>query len=407
MKNPATPNGVRHAAERLAVAQRAALETAARSGLSLSKCLRESGAQMDDLRYLVRSTPSAPAESVPRFRAKPRLSAVPVVSFFSGAGGMDIGFESAGFEHVALFENNGVFCRTLRVNRQKWPVVGPPDDAGDVSNLEETASILKDRFSVRPGFEGVFVGGPPCQPFSIAANQRFKKTGKNFKRIGYAHQGNGMLLFDFGAVIRMFRPRVFMVENVPGLLDVDGGRQLSAFCRELAGAGYRISAPAKLDAEHFGVPQRRGRLFIVGRLGDAKWTPPAPSQKSIPCGAALTDDVARFPNHEIREHKIASVLRYQVLDFGKRDRLGRVDRLHPFLPSKTVIAGGLVGGGRSHLHPWIPRTLSVRECARLQTFPDKYVFTGPIARQFTQVGNAVPPLLAQRLAESVRDNFYG
>ena len=86
---------------------------------------------------------------------------------------------------------------------------------------------------------------------------------------------------------------------------------------------------------------------------------------------------------------------------GDRDHHGRCDRLDPALPSKTVIAGGTGGGGRSHLHPVTPRTLSVRECARLQTFPDDYVFLGPTARQFTQVGNAVPPLLAYRLADEL------
>lgn len=407
MNNLTMPDSSCLAAEQLAVAQRTVLEAAAQGGLSLSKCLCESGVRMDDLRYLVRSTPSHPAQSASRFRTKSRSPAIPVVSFFSGAGGMDLGFESAGFDHIALFENNSIFCRTLRVNRPEWSVIGPPDDAGDVSNLEEMVSILKDRFSIRLGFEGIFVGGPPCQPFSIAANQRFSKTGKNFKRIGYAHKDSGMLLFDFGFIIQIFKPRAFMIENVPGLLDVDGGKQLSVFCKELVEAGYRISTPVKLNAEQFGVPQRRERLFIVGHLGDTEWIPPVPSSQRVPCGAVLTDDVEKFSNHEIREHKIASVLRYQILDFGKRDRLGRVDRLHPFLPSKTVIAGGLSGGGRSHLHPWVPRTLSVRECARIQTFPDKYIFTGPIARQFTQVGNAVPPLLAQRLAESIRDNFYG
>ena len=94
--------------------------------------------------------------------------------------------------------------------------------------------------------------------------------------------------------------------------------------------------------------------------------------------------------------------RYLTLDYGARDHLGRVDRLDPSLPAKTVIAGGS-GGGRSHLHPEIPRTLSVRECARLQSFPDDYVFVGPTARQFTQVGNAVPPVLAARLASEIRD----
>lgn len=398
---PAAPMG---GADKIAAAQRAALEAGARAGLSLSECLAGLGARIDDLRYLVRAAP-VPVGKPPRPGARARPGAIPVVSFFSGAGGMDLGFARAGFAHVALFENNPVFCRTLRVNRPSWPVVGPPEDAGDVSNVDEVASILRERFAARPGFDGVFAGGPPCQPFSIAANQRFKK-GANFKRVGYAHRGRGMLLFDFGAVVRLFKPKVFMVENVPGLLDVDGGRQLSRFCRELAEVGYRVAPPVKLKAEEFGVPQRRERLFVVGCRGDAEWRPPAPHRQPMPCGAALTDDVGNLPNHEIREHKIASVLRYQVLDLGKRDRLGRVDRLHPFLPSKTVIAGGLAGGGRSHLHPWIPRTLSVRECARLQTFPDDYVFTGPIARQFTQVGNAVPPLLARQLAESIRRSFY-
>ena len=76
--------------------------------------------------------------------------------------------------------------------------------------------------------------------------------------------------------------------------------------------------------------------------------------------------------------------------------------LNPFLPSKTVIAGGTKGGGRSHLHPFSPRTLSVRESAKIQTFPDDYIFTGSTARQFTQVGNAVPPKLAFAIAQEIK-----
>jgi DNA (cytosine-5)-methyltransferase 1 len=94
------------------------------------------------------------------------------------------------------------------------------------------------------------------------------------------------------------------------------------------------------------------------------------------------------------------------LEYGARDQRGRVDRLNPILPSKTVIAGGNSGGGRSHLHPYIPRTLSVRESARIQTFPDEYEFLGPSARQFTQVGNAVPPVLAAQLADSIKKSFF-
>ena len=94
------------------------------------------------------------------------------------------------------------------------------------------------------------------------------------------------------------------------------------------------------------------------------------------------------------------------LAYGSRDQLGRVDRLDPAKPSKTIIAGGNAGGGRSHLHPYIPRTLSVRESARLQTFPDNYIFTGSVARQFTQVGNAVPPVLGAQLAKAIKESYF-
>lgn len=113
-----------------------------------------------------------------------------------------------------------------------------------------------------------------------------------------------------------------------------------------------------------------------------------------------------WKNHITREHSAESISRYMQLSYGKRDQLGRVDRLDPTKPSKTIIAGGNKGGGRSHLHPYIPRTLSVRESARIQTFPDSYIFTGPVARQFTQVGNAVPPVLGAQLAKAIKESYF-
>src|SRR6185437_5542462 len=248
-------------------------------------------------------------------------------------------------------------------------------------------------------FDGLFVGGPPCQPFSIAANQRFAKWGKNFKRTGFAHELNGNLLFDFVKLIEAFRPKAFIIENVPGLRDIDDGAQLSAVSRRLKKCGYNIQAPLVLDAAHFGVPQQRIRLFIVGSRVNRTFSPPTPMNEPVNCWNVLSRSVRGVSNHETREHQADSVRRYMELDYGQRDQLGRVDRLNPSIPAKTVIAGGSGGGGRSHLHPEIPRTLSVRECARLQTFPDKFVFLGPTARQFTQVGNAVPPVLAAQMGK--------
>ena len=317
---------------------------------------------------------------------------------------MDLGFEAIGFEHEAAFEISQVFCDTLRINRPGWRVFGPPYSSGDVSNFHSIVRDLSPLIDVP--FEGVFVGGPPCQPFSIAANQRFCKSGPNFKRVGFDHTENGSLLFNYINLIVEFRPAVFVIENVPGLRDVDGGDQLSLAIQMLENAGYTIAEPTVHDACNFGVPQYRRRMIVVGSRVQGEFSM-APTSEPIGCGSVLENLPGEDAlNHDTRNHKIMSVDRYMRLDYGQRDQLGRVDRLDPTRPSKTVIAGGTNGGGRSHLHTEIPRTLSVRECARLQTFPDDYRFSGSTARQFTQVGNAVPPVFAAVVATEIATTYF-
>jgi DNA (cytosine-5)-methyltransferase 1 len=331
---------------------------------------------------------------------------IPIVSFFSGAGGLDIGFEYAGFKHQASIEINSIFCQTIRLNRPDWFVIGPPEYSGDVRNREEIFTILKLRLGIQTPFEGIFTGGPPCQPFSIAANQRFSKEGDNFKRVGFSHSEFGNLLFDFVWYIQQFKPKAFLIENVTGLLDIDGGTQLSEALSVLGESGYTVSEPVVVNAAHYGVPQNRNRLFVFGHRTANQFVFPEPSLNIVPCYKAFEKPVDGLENHATRQHKAESIIRYMELSYGGRDKLGRVDRLNPNLPSKTVISGGTKGGGRSHLHPVYPRTLTVRESARLQTFPDNFVFCGPPARQFTQVGNAVPPLLALQLACSIYSQIY-
>ncbi len=326
---------------------------------------------------------------------------IPFVSFFTGCGGMDIGFEAVGFDHIAGFEINEVFCRTLRSNRPQWRVFGPPSHCGDVSKLRDCEDALTPL--IPHPFDGVFVGGPPCQPFSIAANQRFSKDGNDFKRVGFDHETNGGLLFDYLNLIKRFLPLVFVIENVPGLRDIDGGHQLSLAIKLMKYLGYQVEDPRIIDAKDYGIPQRRQRLFIIGHRTEKQWNWPRQTEGYIGCGSVLSSPYVDAANNDIRQHNAGSIKRYMAIDYGKRERLGRVDRLDPALPAKTVIAGGTHGGGRSHLHPEVPRTLSVRECARLQSFPDHFVFCGSIARQFTQVGNAVPPVLAAQIGSSVAD----
>lgn len=381
--------------------QSAALERGVRSGSTLG----EIGLGYDDLVY--RDSYSlrwAGPRHVTLTDVAPSSAAIPLVSFFTGCGGMDLGLEAAGYRHVAAFEINELFCKTLRRNRPGWTVFGPPTHDGDVSNVQTVIAALGRM--IKAPFEGVFVGGPPCQPFSIAANQRFAKGGDNFKRVGFAHERNGNLLFDYVDAILAFRPAAFLVENVPGLRDIDGGLQLRDAIGRLVTAGYSVEEPFVLNAADFGVAQHRQRLFVVGSRSVKRFTQPKAANTRIGCGAVLNDIPLGLPNHVTRDHAVQSLLRYRLLGYGARDQLGRVDRLDPSRPSKTVIAGGLNGGGRSHLHPEIPRTLSVRECARLQSFPDDYVFVGPTARQFTQVGNAVPPVLAARMGKAIEDSYF-
>jgi len=377
----------------------------ARPSVEIADILAPAGMTIDDLVYQNSRTVSWKGGRPGSLDQVEKVGkGVPVVSFFTGCGGMDLGFEAAGFKQVAAFEFNEIFCKTLRLNRPTWKVFGPPFHSGDVSKHDEIAEALTPL--ITSPFEGVFVGGPPCQPFSIAANQRFSKAGDNFKRVGFDHVKNGNLLFDFVNLVVEFQPAAFVIENVPGLRDLDGGKQLSIAIKMLEDAGYTVAPPNVYDAADYGVPQYRQRMFVVGSRLPGTFSMPTKTSH-IGSGSILsalpTNDAL---NHDTRNHKVESIMRYMQLDYGQRDLLGRVDRLDPQRPSKTVIAGGTNGGGRSHLHPEIPRTLSVRECARLQTFPDTFKFVGPTARQFTQVGNAVPPVLGAALASQVAKTFF-
>jgi DNA (cytosine-5)-methyltransferase 1 len=341
------------------------------------------------------------------------LSKPSVVSFFSGAGGMDEGFKAAGFDVKACMDIEPWACDTLKENNPDVMVIGPPENSGDIK------AILPKEFErltgLKPGDIDVFTGGPPCQPFSQAASQRFLKEDARFKRRGFDDIEKGTLLFDYISYLEHFKPEVFLLENVPGLLNIDGGKQLDSALARLRSIGYKHTEPRILEAADYGVPQYRRRLIIWGALSLRQQpSPPEPThgggfffREHNTVAQALQNVTEALPNHEPRQHKESSVARYRTLGFGKREKLGRVDRLDPEKPSKTVIAGGMNGGGRSHLHPYIARTLTVRECARLQTFSDHYIFKGTMSRQFTQVGNAVPPLMAEHFARKIGAECFG
>jgi DNA (cytosine-5)-methyltransferase 1 len=372
-------------------------------GVHLSDRLNQKGLTYDSLRYIDYSDSAHVREDCQSIDTVDRFEpTIPSISFFSGGGGLDIGFECAGFDNLAAIELNEVFCDTLRFNNQKKLIIGPPEHSGNISDRERLYEVLTNTVGINPDFEGVFHGGPPCQSFSIAANQRFSKDDSNFKRRGFDDPEKGTLLFDYLWFIAQFRPKAFLIENVDGIADCDADGRIRASLELLETIGYSICPPTVVNAANYGVPQNRMRWIIIGTRGNKRISLPKPRDCFPSCHEVFSRPLNDLDNHITREHTAESINRYMQLPYGSRDKLGRVDRLNPYLPSKTVIAGGTKGGGRSHLHPYTPRTISVRECARLQTFPDSYTFTGSTARQFTQVGNAVPPLLAYRLALALK-----
>ena len=383
------------------------IHQAEQNKLKLSDLLAQKGLSYDSLSY--EENPELdddclrPIETLDNIQKS--TDNIPAVSFFSGAGGFDIGFSYAGFNNIISVEFNEIFCNTLRKNDPQKIVIGPPYYSGDVSKREELANILIGH-GVTENFPGVFHGGPPCQSFSIAANQRFSKEDDNFKRKGFADEEKGTLIFDYIWFIKKFRPVAFLIENVAGIMECDTDGRIQKALNELADLGYSITSPQVLNAANYGVPQNRLRWIVAGTRYNKIINLPKPNPTVTPCGSVFLRSLDGVENHITREHTAQSITRYMKLSYGGRDKLGRVDRLDPRLPSKTVIAGGTKGGGRSHLHPFSPRTLSVRECARLQTFPDNYIFTGSNARQFTQVGNAVPPLLAYKLALAIKKSVF-
>ncbi|MCM3382134.1 DNA cytosine methyltransferase [Shouchella rhizosphaerae] len=327
------------------------------------------------------------------------------VSLFAGAGGIDLGFKWAGIDTIAAVEITDYACSTLKRNFPDTKVIGPPDYSGDVR------MITGEDIRKLTGYYGeidIVTGGPPCQPFSIASGQRWAKGDERYTRTGADNKEVGDLLPDFVRIISELKPKVFLLENVEGLLSWNDGEYVSKSLESILNE-YHISKPQVLNAVDYGVPQYRKRFFLIGtRLNKA---PSLPENTHDSDGflyplyttvmEALEDFSEELPNHVTRKHSPETIERYSKLNFGERDKLGRVDRLHPDQPSKTIISGGNRGGGRSHLHPFLPRTLSPRECARIQTFPDDFIFEGSIARQFTQVGNAVPPLMAFNLGKYI------
>jgi|TARA_R110002074_G_scaffold51396_2_gene129990 DNA (cytosine-5)-methyltransferase 1 len=324
------------------------------------------------------------------------------LELFAGGGGMAIGLEKAGFNNILLNEFDKASCNTLRYNRPNWNVV-----EGDVSNLDFSPYVDK---------VDLLAGGFPCQAFSSAGKQQgFEDT-------------RGTLFFEFARAIKEVQPKVFVGENVKGLLSHNKGATLNTIKNVLTDLGYTLVDPMLLKAVHYKVPQKRERLFLVGIRNDlvSKLTYNAPSAYVRPL--ALKDGLMKgiLYNKSVPNSKgqLYSDRKYDVLKLVPPGGYWRdlpIDIQKSYMGKSFYLGGGKTGIARrmhwdepsltlvcspnqnqtERCHPDEVRPFTVREYARIQTFPDEWDLQGSLTAQYKQIGNAVPVNLAFAVGKSI------
>lgn len=325
-----------------------------------------------------------------------------LVELFAGAGGLALGMEKAGFKSVILNEFDKHACNTLRDNRPSWNVV-----EGDITNVDFTE--FKNKIDI-------LSGGFPCQAFSYAG-----------KKLGF-EDTRGTLFFEFARAVKETNPKVIVAENVRGLLKHDNGKTLESITSVIDEIGYELVAPRVLKAVFYQVPQKRERLFLIGIRKDlapfVKFNWPSPYKRimtmrdALKKGDLFETDVPKSPGQTYPKRK-AEILAKVPQGGYWRDLPDDLQR--EYMKKSYFLGGGKTGMARrlswdepsltltcapaqkqtERCHPEETRPLSVREYARIQTFPDDWNFSGPLTAQYKQIGNAVPVNLAYAIGRSV------
>lgn len=324
------------------------------------------------------------------------------IELFAGGGGLALGMSLAGFHHVLLNEFETAACKTLKTNKPEWNVI-----EGDVRHIDFTPLRGKIDF---------LSGGFPCQAFSYAG----KGAGFNDTR--------GTLFFELARAVKEIQPKVFMGENVKGLISHENGRTFETIKNTIAELGYTLVEPRVLRAIMYQVPQKRERLILIAIRNDiaqnVEFHWPTPYHEVLTLRDALYKSVIYENDVPVSEGAQYPEKKKRVLAMVPQ---GGDWRNLPEEVAKDYMGGSwLLGGGKTGMarrlsldepsltltcspcqkqtercHPLETRPLSVREYARIQTFPDNWVFQGSMSDKYKQIGNAVPVNLAWAVGRSL------
>lgn len=356
------------------------------------------------------------------------------LDLFAGAGGMSKGFEDAGYNVVAAIEYNKDIAETYKYNHPNTTII--VDDIRTIPS-EKISNLFKEK---NMSCDVVF-GGPPCQGFSMAG-RRIRSKGS------FLNDPRNFLFLEYVRMVKELNPLVFVLENVPGILNYNNGEIKEEIIEAFTSLGYSVSSKV-LCAADYGVPQTRKRaVFIGNRLGvdSEKFFPsPTNSEKNYctirdaisdlpPLNSGEGDEVTFYPAKEqLTEYQkkmhsskgctynhISSVHAPETIKIMKMVQPGQTMKDLPQKYQTKSVHSGAYGRmeydepaytlttrlntpsvGRI-THPTQNRTITPREAARIQSFPDDYRFLGDVTSIGIQIGNAVPPLLAEKIAEKVK-----
>lgn len=327
------------------------------------------------------------------------------IELFAGAGGLALGIEQAGFDTIGLVEFDKDASDTLKSNRPNWRVIN--DDIANISCLD-----LCEYFSLEKGELDLLSGGAPCQSFSYAG-----------KRLGL-EDARGTLFYHYAKFLEQLQPKMFLFENVRGLLTHDHGRTYETICEIFESTGYSIQKQV-LNAWDYGVAQKRERLITIGIRNDLVDTIsfdfPAPHKyKPVLRDILLDCPPSQGTPYSDYKRKIFEMVppggywRDIPEDVAKEymkscwymegGRTGILRRLSLDEPSLTVLTSPSQKQ-TDRCHPLEARPFTIRENARCQSFPDDWNFCGSVSSQYKQVGNAVPVNLAFEIAKKIKESL--